>query len=152
MRRAEAPDKALRGVAAIEFALLSPLFVILLSGIVELGMAGYQAMQVQAAVEAGALYAAQNGANNLAAIGQAVINATGTSGITATPAPTSFCGCPGAAGVISQGSNCTAVCSDGTAPGQYVQVGASLAHQTLMPFLQLPLPATLTAQSIVRVQ
>jgi hypothetical protein len=124
----------------------------MLGGIVEIGMAGYQAMQVQASVEAGALYAAQNGASNLAAIGQAVVNATGTSGITATPAPTSFCGCPAAGGVASQGSNCTTACSDGTAPGQYVQVNASIAHQTIMPYLQLPLPATLTARSTVRVQ
>jgi hypothetical protein len=103
-------------------------------------------------VEAGALYAAQNGANNLTAIGQAVVNATGTAGITATPAPTTFCGCPASTGVVSQGGDCRTACTDGTAPGQYVKVNAALAHQTIIPYLSLPLPATLTAQSIVRVQ
>ena len=141
-----------KGTAAVEFALISPLLLILLTGIVEIGMAGYQAMQVQAAVEAGALYAANNGASNLAAIGQAVVNATGTSGLTATPAPVAFCGCPGASGVVSQNADCTTPCTDGKAPGQYVRVSAAVPHQTIMPFLTLPLPASLTAQSTIRVQ
>jgi len=152
LRRAAAGFADRKGGAAIEFALVSPLLLTLLAGIVEIGMAGYQAMQVQSAVEAGALYAAQNGASDLAGVAQAVVNATGTAGITAVPAPTSFCGCPKAAGVLSQGSDCTTVCSDGKAPGQYVLVNASLPHQTLVPFLSLPLPATLTASTTIRVQ
>jgi len=143
---------ASKGAAAIELALISPILVILFAGIVEIGMASYQAMQVQAAVEAGALYAAKNGASDLAGITQAVVNATGTSGITASPAPLAFCGCPASSGVVSQSSDCTTRCPDGTLPGQYVRVSAALPHQTIMPFLALPLPATLTAQSTVRVQ
>lgn len=141
-----------RGTAAIEFALLSPLLLILLTGVIEIGMAGYQAMQVQASVEAGALYAAKNGASDLSAISQAIVGATGTAGITASPAPVSYCGCPNATGVVSQNADCTTACPDGTAPGQYVRVSAAIAHQTLMPFLSLGLPATFTARSIVRVQ
>jgi Flp pilus assembly protein TadG len=141
-----------QGNAAVEFALLSPLLLIMLTGVVEIGMAGYQAMQVQASVEAGVLYVAQNGAGNLTAIGQAVVNATGTTGIAATPVPVAYCGCPTTAGIVSQTSNCTSVCPDGTAPGHYVQINAALAHSTIMPFLTLPLPATLTASSTIRVQ
>jgi len=140
------------GAAAIEFALVSPLLAILLGGVVEIGMAAYQAMQVQSATEAGILYATEHGASDITAIGQAVVNATGTAGITASPAPLAFCGCPSAAGIVSQNSNCTTVCSDGTAPGQYVTVSAALAHHTIMSFLNLPLPATLTASSTVRLQ
>ena len=81
-----------------------------------------------------------------------VVNATGTAGITASPIPLAFCGCPHAAGIVSQASNCTTVCSDGTAPGHYVTVSAALSHQTIMSFLNLPLPATLTASSTVRIQ
>jgi Flp pilus assembly protein TadG len=140
------------GAAAIEFALVSPLLAIMLGGLVEIGMAAYQAMQVQSATEAGILYAAEHGASNITAIGQAVVNATGTAGITASPIPLAFCGCPHAAGIVSQASNCTTVCSDGTPPGHYVTVSAALAHQTIMSFLNLPLPATLTASSTVRIQ
>ena len=140
------------GTAAIEFGLFSPLLLILLAAIVEIGLATYQEMQLQAAVEAGALYAAKHGASNLTAIGQAVVNSTATSGITASPAPTTFCGCPTAAGIVSQGTNCTTVCASGSAPGHYVTVNAAVTHQTIMPYLSLPLPATLTASITVRVQ
>jgi Flp pilus assembly protein TadG len=140
------------GTAAIEFAIISPILMILLGGLVEIGIAAYQAMQVQAAVQAGVLYAAQNGVSNLSAIELAVTSATGTTGITATPIPLVFCGCPVAAGVVSQGSNCTTVCTGGAAPGQYVTVSAALPHQTIMSFLNLPIPATLTASSTVRIQ
>ena len=140
------------GAAAIEFALVTPLLAIMLGGVVEIGMAAYQAMQVQSATEAGILYATEHGASSITAIGQAVVNATGTSGITASPIPLAFCGCPSAAGIVSQNSNCTTVCSDGTPPGHYVTVSAALTHQTIMSFLNLPLPATLIASSTVRIQ
>jgi Flp pilus assembly protein TadG len=149
------PDRAGRrasraGTAGIEFALLSPLLLIMLTGVAEIGIAGYQAMQVQAAVEAGALYAGKYGGSNLVAVRQAIAGATATTGVVA--GATLFCGCPTASGVISQAADCTTVCADGKAPGQYVQVTASLAHQKIMPFLTLPLPATLTAAVMVRVQ
>jgi len=143
------------GGSAIEFAILAPLLLIILTGVVELGMAAYQAMQAQTAVEAGILYAIQNGVTSPTAIGIAVTNATGTPGLTATPTPLVFCGCPSytaGVGVVSQGANCTTVCGDGSKPGTYVTVSAALSHSTIMPYLKLPLPATLTASATVRVQ
>jgi Flp pilus assembly protein TadG len=142
------------GGAAIEFVLLAPLLLIMLTGLVEVGIASYQAMQVQAAAEAGVLYAVKNGASPIANVSAAVTSATGTSGITATPAPLAFCGCHSTVaggGVVSQ-ANCATPCSDSTAPGQYLTVYATLSHQTIMPYLNLGLPATLTSSSTVRLQ
>jgi Flp pilus assembly protein TadG len=129
--RASAADPRYRkGAAAVELAVVSPLLLLLLAGVAEVGMAGYQALQVQAAVEAGVLYVSLYGGSNTAAINQAVVNATSTAGITSTIS--AFCGCPTAAGVVSQ-ANCTTVCSaDNTAPGSYVTVKASIAHQAIM--------------------
>jgi Flp pilus assembly protein TadG len=151
------------GASAIEFGLLAPLLLIMLTGVVEVGIASYQAMQVQAAVEAGILYAIQNVPTSItpisaafsSAIITAVQNATGTPGITATPVPLAFCGCPSTTagtGVVSQVNDCTTKCPDTTLPGQYVTVSAALSHQTIMPYLNLHLPATLTASSTVRLQ
>lgn len=140
-RRAEA------GTAAIEFGLAVPLLLMILMGVVELGYAMYESMQVYNAVEAGALYAAKNG-YDADGISAAVANATGTPGITATPAPVSFCGCPDASGIVE--TACNATCNDGKPPGQYVRISAALAHQTILPYPGLPLPTTLTAQSVVR--
>ena len=88
------------GTAAIEFALFLPFLLLLLGGIVELGFSAYEAMQVSNAVDAGALYAAKNGWNS-ASIVSATVSGAASSGLTATPAPTQFCGCPNAAGSIS---------------------------------------------------
>ena len=137
------------GSAAIEFGLIAPVLVILLIGLVEVGFAVREAMQVQDAAEVGAGYAIKHGWDS-AGIAAAVVNATGASGVTASPAPQQFCGCPGTAGVTSV--LCTATCSTGMVPGVYVRVSASIAHQPILPGLGLPIPATLTGQATVRLQ
>jgi Flp pilus assembly protein TadG len=139
------------GVAAVEFALIAPLLLVLLTGVGEVGIAAHQRLQVEAAAEVGALYAARHGDGDLTAIGTAVVNGTGTSGITATPVPAKFCGCPTASDVVSQGTNCTTVCPDTKPPGHYVTVSAAITHQTLLPYLNLAI-GTLTASSTIRVK
>jgi len=137
------------GSAAIEFGLAIPLLLTMLMGLVEVGYAMYEAMQVYNSVEAGMLYAAENGFDS-AGISAAVVNATGTQGITATPAPVQFCGCPSASGVAE--TACNSTCTGNTVPGQYVRVSAALPHSTILPYPGLSLPTTLTAQSIVRLK
>ena len=137
-----------RGTAAIEFALAAPLFLALILGVVEIGFGAYQAMQTQDAAEAGALYAAKHGWDSTA-ISAAVVNATGASGMTASPAPSEFCGCPATTGVTVVA--CTATCTGGTAPGVYVQVNATLPHSTILPGLS-SLPSSFTFQSTIRIQ
>jgi len=137
------------GTAAIEFGLMVPFLLILLAGLVEIGFSVWQAMQVQAAAEAGAGYAIKHGWN-AAAISNAVVNATEATNITASPAPFEFCGCPAASGVTTIACNST--CTGGFAPSVYVQVGASMPHSVILSYLNLPIPATLTATATVRLQ
>lgn len=141
--------RAARGTVAIEFGLAAPFFLTLVVGVVELGLASYQAMEAQDAAEAGALYASENGFDS-GGISSAVVNATGNTNITASPAPTEFCGCPSATGVTAIA--CSTTCTGGSSPGVYVQVNAAIAHQTILSYLGLPIPATLTGQSTVRIQ
>lgn len=137
------------GTAAIEFGLAIPFLLALLMGVVELGFAMYQGMQVYAAAEAGALYAAQNGWS-ASGISTAVTGATSATGLTATPAPSEFWGCPGESGIAAVASS-SVKCSDGYSPGLYIQVNASLGHQTILPYPGLSLPTTFTARSIIRI-
>lgn len=143
-------DRILRpgeaGSAAIEFGLFVPFFVILLTGVVELGFASFGAMQVYNAVEAGALYATKNGWNS-AGISSAITNSSNTAGIAASPAPTQFCGCPALSGVIT--ATCGTTCSGGGAVGEYIRINATLTRTTILTS-SFGLPAELTAQSIVR--
>jgi len=143
-RRAAA---AHRGTAAIEFALAIPILLVLAAGTAEIGFAVYEAMQVYDSVEAGVLYAAKNGFD-ATGISAAVVNATGMSGITATPAPTQFCGCPSAGGVVT--ATCGATCGSGGVAGTYVRISAAYTHETILNYPSFGLPTTLTAQSVVR--
>lgn len=140
---------AVAGTAAIEFALSVPIFFILLVGAVEVGFSMYQSMQVFNSVEAGAVYAAKYGWNTNG-IAAAVTNATGTTGISATPAPVKFCGCPAASGVTV--TACDVTCANGNTPGEYVRINAALLRQSIIPYASFSLPTSLTAQSIIRLK
>jgi len=140
---------ATRGTAAIEFAIIVPMLLILLFGAAEVGFSVYQAMQVQDAAEAGAAYVVEHGWGS-AGITAAVTNATGLSGVTASPAPSQFCGCPSISGVVT--AVCTATCTGGHPVSHYVAINVALTRQSIMPLSGLALPTTLTGQSIVRVQ
>jgi Flp pilus assembly protein TadG len=137
-----------RGTVALEFAFVAPVLLILLVGIVEIGNGVYEAMQVQNAAEAGALYVAKHGWNS-AAISAAVTNATGLSGVTASPAPSQFCGCPSAGAVTVV--ICTGTCVGGTAVSSYVRINAAFAHTAILSYPGIAAPATLTGTAIVRV-
>jgi Flp pilus assembly protein TadG len=147
-RRAES------GTAAIEFALVLPFLALLLAGIIELGFAAYEATQVNNAVDAGALYAARNGWNSASIVAATLAGATlppTLNTLTATPAPTQFCGCPSAAGSISNlgAPPCSTNCAGGITPGTYVKVNASLNHKVILP-TTWGLPTTFTATAIIR--
>jgi len=141
--------RSVSGTVAIEFALLVPVLLMLIAITAELGLAMYESMQVNNAVEAGMVYAAKNGFD-APGINSAVVNATGTPGITAAPAPAQFCGCPGAGGIVEETCVSPPPCADGSPVGQYARISASLGHQAILPNIGLPLPTTLTARSIVR--
>jgi len=150
------------GTAAIEFALMTPFLVVLLGGVVELGFAMYESMQVNAAVEAGVLYSVANGSALATSFSATSVSGAVTGSgalpsaytLTATPAPTEFCGCPSASGSVTTLATAppcsTATCSGSTA-ATYVQVNASINHLVLLP-TSFGLPNTFSATAIVRIQ
>jgi hypothetical protein len=135
------------GSAAAEFALLIPLFAILVTGAVELGYTLYQAKRVYDAAEAGILYASQNGFN-ASGISSAITTSTGIPGMAASPAPSQFCGCPGASGITAV--SCSSSCACGDPPGKYISIGVLLTRQSIIAASGLGLPSTLSASAIVR--
>jgi Flp pilus assembly protein TadG len=141
------PPDSQAGIAAIEFGLLAPFLVLLLVAATEIGFSVYQAMQAQNAAEAGAVYVSKHGFEVLG-ISNAVINATTAAGITATPTPSQFCGCPVVSGITEMA--CTATCADSSAPGQYVRINARVTHTPLISLSTVVMPAAFTGQAIIR--
>src|SRR5947209_12367080 len=79
---------------AVEFALLTPILLILGLLTLDLGLGGYRQMQVQSAAQAGAEYATVSGFDKNG-ISAAVTSATPNAAISTSPDPTQFCACPG---------------------------------------------------------
>ncbi len=136
---------AQRGTAALEFALAVPLLALLLTAVIEIGFAMYQAMQVNFAAEAGLAYAAKNGWD-YAGITSAATGSSGLSGMNSTASQ--FCACPSATGLPT--ANCSATCSSGSQAGQYIQVSAILTRQSLIGATGFGLPDKLVGQAILR--
>jgi Flp pilus assembly protein TadG len=148
------------GGAIVEFALVMPFLVGLAIGLFDLGFGLWQSMQVQAAAEAGAQYAALNALNtwNATAIATAVISATGASGVSATPAPSQVCGCTNSNTLTPVGSPTGGSCSSftctpsGTA-GLYASVSAQVPYSPLVPWPWMNrTPTTLTGQAYRRLK
>jgi hypothetical protein len=79
----------------------------------------------------------------------AVTSATSFAGISASPAPSQFCGCPASTGVTVVA--CSSTCS-GAPVGTYVTASAQATYTTLLTYPLLPKTYTFTAQSTVRIQ
>lgn len=146
------------GTAAVEFALAAPLLVAILLPMIDLGIAAYQDMEVHDAAQAGAQYALLNANATVpmpsaysTAIQLAATNATTLSTISATPAPSTACGCStGPAVVLS--TDCTTPCANTLAPGHYVTVNTQATYTPVLPFSVFSNSTTLSASTTVRVQ
>ena len=138
-----------RGVAAIELAIIAPILALLMVCTIDLGLGIYCDMRVQNAAQAGAQYAVGNGfdAN---AISNAVLSATNSPGLAASPAPSQFCGCATNGGITS--ASCSSTCVGGSLPASYARVSAQNTYTTLLPYPLLPRSFTFTAQSTVKLQ
>ena len=84
--------KDTKGVAAVEFAFMIPIFGLMLISVTDIGLSVYRKMQVEGAAQVGAQYAVVHGFD-ASAISTAVTSASNATAVTATPAPTKFCGC-----------------------------------------------------------
>lgn len=138
----------LEGVAAIEFALVVTLLPLLLLCTLDLGLGFFRKMQVQYAAQAGAEYALLHGFNQ-DSISNAVVSAANSTAVSATPAPSSFCGCAAATAITT--TSCSSKCGT-SAAAIYVSVSAQSTYTPFFRYPLLPQSFTLTAQSQVRIK
>jgi len=118
-----------------------------------------QQIRVNQAVESGAQYASSNpyaGSTWSSAVSNAITNATTLSVSPSVGSET--CGCPNSTSTAIQtgyGSppSCTPnSCPDGSNPGYYVTLSASLTYTSVMPYSILGSSTTLSSQAVVRVE
>lgn len=146
IRQAARNRRLARGQALVEFALVAPLFFVLLFGIIEAGRFIFYYEMLNNATREGARYAIVNGANSLTCP-------------TGPPAPsTSSCDPTGAdvvdrvrgaaIGMVPTAIAVTPVWHDpaNNGRGSTVTVTASFTYGTLVPLVPLP-PITVEAES-----
>ena len=159
-------ERADRGVAAVEFALASTVFLVILAGVVDVGSYIYTTAQLDAAVSAGAQYAENNAAlvaSNAAGLSSdiagVVNNTNGTGWATSTvnvnnSNDATGCYCPtGTTGNWSWGGavTCASACAGGGVAGQFVTITATRNFTSLFPSLGLT-PSTIRRSAIVETQ
>jgi Flp pilus assembly protein TadG len=141
-----------RGAAAVEMAIICPILIAVLAGVVDFGLMLYQQTVVVTAADAGALYAIVNGYNQ-ANIENAVQNSydnVSFSAVSASPAPSEFCGCALASSpwvnqlsssscTLPCATTCPKSCSGNTLPAStYVTVNAQSKYKPIIPWTALP--------------
>ena len=134
------------GTSAVEFALIAPFLALLLVGMVDFSMWIWSEIQVGAAARAGAANAVVNGFNTTKII-SAVTGATNLSGVTATPAPSEFYGCPSTSGISTVTRGIT--CPMGGTAGTYVQISAQANYTPIGPWPWVPV--SLSSSVTVRI-
>lgn len=150
------------GQGLVEVALVTPLLILLLLGVIDLGRYAYEAILVGNAARSGAGYGAQNpytavdsgGICDAASYdfqGSAVAcsgsTSTGTNG-TLTVTSSLVCECDNA-GTMSAGS-CTGTCATGVLTSS-VQVTASGQFSSFFTYAGIPTPITVTRNATMRI-
>jgi Flp pilus assembly protein TadG len=134
-----------RGVAAVEFALIAPVLLLLAAGLIDGSRFIVQTMQVKAAAQAGADYARAHGWD-AAGIAGAVTAATSIA-VSASPAPTQTPACIANGNLVAPPG---ATCAAGGTPGNFVTIAAQAPFAPIMPWPGFSRPTTVSAHAFVR--
>lgn len=135
--------KTSRGNVAIEFALVLPVIILLLSGIINFGLILANKNQLNGVVNAGLLYAFGN--SSVPAAVQAAMTSSTTNLSPLTVTATTFCQCLDGTKPL-----CTATCTGGIAPAKYVTVTAQSQVNLVALSIGLSNPFITTAQGTIR--
>ena len=136
------------GIALVEFALVAPLLLLMLAGVLDYGMALRTAASVAAAARAGAQYGSSSPGNaaDTAGIQAAAVNAApDVTNLSVTSSKS--CQCSGGGGAISCSGSCV-----GGKMMIYVQVRAQAATSAIFNYSGLGFSGSTSTQASMRAQ
>jgi Flp pilus assembly protein TadG len=163
-----------KGVAAVEFALIAPVLLIILGGLTDFGLVFGDQIRLDHAVSNGATYAfvAQQSASSFSSVSAASVQAVVQAATSLSPVTVQIegpeAGCiqtnssstpPTSSLCTATSTNCTpdsgpptygTPCPNGNPVGTYMVITAQYAYQPLMPFYSRLGNTTLSATATVR--
>lgn len=155
-----------RGVATIEFALLSVLFFFVMTAALDLGMWYQQRLRLDSAVEQGGMIAFSQRSSVDAAAATTIATYVGAAAkLSTTPTVTitcnggtcassgRTCACISGSGPTYTTAACDSTCGDGSLAGYYMKINAVATSNTmLVPAAMLGGSMTQTRAALVRLQ
>ena len=151
-----------RGLAAVEFALVAPVLLLILGGMIDFGLLMSGKSQLANGIAQGVQYALLQGPRVSASAVQAVVVRDGTSpsGVTATvTGPACYClsGSPvvlaTSSTALSPSYSCTGTCPAPAAlPSAFLIITASYVYQPIMPLYSKISNTTVSNTVTVRLQ
>ncbi|WP_380941137.1 TadE/TadG family type IV pilus assembly protein [Sphingomonas floccifaciens] len=133
-----------RGASIVEFAIVLPFLILCIAMLVDVGTGISEQMRLKQAAQAGVNYAIDKGFDADKII-EVVRSSTDQPDIVVSPAPSKFCACALESGLTEQ--ICSAKCSSGNAPAEYVRVSTTFTHRRLIALPGLDASYTLVSES-----
>jgi Flp pilus assembly protein TadG len=137
------------GNAAVEFALLVPIVMILLAGLFDYGMVVRLSMQLNSAARAGVQYATIYPADT-DGVQRAARNSVNDSSMTVFT-PDVFCTCGSSTASRLSTCNGTAICGAGVTNRNYVSVQVQRSYTPILPYGGFGTPITMNAAAVLQV-
>ncbi|WP_448187482.1 TadE/TadG family type IV pilus assembly protein [Azospirillum sp. sgz301742] len=134
------------GNVAVEFALLLPLLILILGGVIDFGRAFYDRMALESAARSAVQYARQSPSDS-AGIQLAALGAGGVPSTATVDALQVFCECPDGSSV-----GCNAVCASGGTVLRFLSVTVRENFETMFPYPGVSSPLALAGSATIRVQ
>ena len=136
-----------RGNIAVEFALILPVALLMLAGVIEFGLVTYDKSSIESAARAGAQFA-YSGGYDASKVAATVRSASAVSlGPNDSVASKIFCECTDSTPIA-----CGGTCSNLGPNRRFIKVSVTKTHQTWLPFLGSLVPNKVAASATIRMQ
>lgn len=141
-----------RGVAVVEFAIIAPVLLLLLGGLVDFSLAFWNKRVLADSVAQGAQYASLVGSGVAVGAVQTIVRrklSLPASGVSVTGPG---CYCVAGAPATATTQPCANTCPDGAPPGLYVVIAARYTYTPILPFYSGLADPALTETAMVRLR
>jgi Flp pilus assembly protein TadG len=139
-----------RGLAALEFAIVSPVMLAFMFGVIDAGRLYRARMRINYAAEATALYAIKNLQYTSATLSGVAKQTTNDALASIPSAPEVFYGCPSSSGIITakQGDICASTLA---ASSRYLRLSVNSPFTPIFPIQGVSAAQTLVASATIRI-